>query len=296
MDRVRVTLIRGICQLPAYVAHEKSLFRELGLSTEIEVVATASQIPDRLVRRDSDFAILPWTRVVLSRSQGKPLVLLCGSGHEEAAIVVRAGLRVEDVRTVALPQRGGLKDLTAIALFESLGWGDVEELRLPSGDAAVLALVTGGADAVSTVEPFATAIEGLGFGTVVRRTGDVWPGAPGCSLATSAAVVDREPDVVRRVVEGFVRGLEFVEREPDDASEIGSHYIGVPGSFVREALRRSSPHADTLHNRKATDAMLSLMIGAGYLDRMPDGCADLSFLEAVRAERKRARPSAASSR
>ena len=61
------------------------------------------------------------------------LVVVCGSGVEEAAIVVRAGLDVADVRRVAVPLRGGMKDLTAMALIDGLGWDGVEVLRQPVG-------------------------------------------------------------------------------------------------------------------------------------------------------------------
>lgn len=292
MDRVRLTLIRGICQLPAYVAQENGYFRQLGLEMDVEIISTASQVPDRFASGECDFAILPWTRVILAQARGEPLVLLSGSGCEEAAIVVRAGLAVGEVRTVALPRRGGLKDLTASTLFESLGWRDVKEMRMPSGDAAVLAFVSGAADAVSTVEPFATALEGLGLGTIVRRTGDIWPGAPGCSLTTTATLVETAPDVVRSVVEGFVCGLELVEREPDEAALIGARYIGVAPVYVREALNRNRPDADTLRNREVISAMLARLIEAGYLERPPSAPAELRFLDEVRAKRQGSQRSA----
>jgi hypothetical protein len=89
------------------------------------------------------------------------------------------------------------------------------------------------------------------------------------------------------VVEGFVRGLELVEREPDEAARIGSRYIGVEARLVRKALDRNAPDPDTLRNREAIGALLSQMIEAGYLDRVPSGGTDLSFLDGVRAERIR---------
>src|SRR5207249_5984702 len=100
---------------------------------------------------------------------------------EEAALVVRADISLDEVRTVAVPQEGGIKDLTAAALMRDLGWDDAMRVRMPSGDGAILALIGQAADAASMVEPFATALEEQGIGWVARRTGDVWPGAPGCS-------------------------------------------------------------------------------------------------------------------
>lgn len=126
---------------------------------------------------DSQFAVIPWTRVAAAEANDMPLVLLAGSGVEEAAIVVRTGVAPSEVKKIAVPQRGGMKDLTAMGLMEMLGWQDVEKVRMPSVDAAILTLAGQGADAASMVEPYATMMEKLGLGTVLRRTGDAWPGA-----------------------------------------------------------------------------------------------------------------------
>jgi NitT/TauT family transport system substrate-binding protein len=283
MDRVKVSLLRGICQIPAYVAHDRGFFEDAGQEVALDIVATAWQIPDRLSQRECDFAVLPWTRVVLERSRGRQLVLVCGSGREEAAIVVREGVRVGDVRKVALPKRGGLKDLTAMALFQSLGWSDVEEVRQPSGDGAIIALVGGGADAASMIEPFATVMEQLGIGSVVKRTGDVWPNAPGCSLTTTALAIERDPEMVQAVVGAFARGIEFVGSNPDEASEIAARYIGVSPEFIVKALTHNSPDVDALRHGQAMQDMLDAMRGLGYLDQVPEGWLDLSFLERARA-------------
>jgi ABC-type nitrate/sulfonate/bicarbonate transport system substrate-binding protein len=282
MDRVKMSLLRGICQIPAYVAHDKGFFEDAGVDLGLDIVATAWQIPDRLSRRVCDFAVLPWTRVVLEATRGRSLVLVCGSGREEAAIVVRNGIRVADVRKVALPKRGGLKDLTALALMESLGWSDVEEVRQPSGDGAILALVGAGADAASMIEPFATVMEQQGIGSVVKRTGDVWPNAPGCSLTTTSAAIEQDPEMVQGVVDAFVRGIRFIDQNRDEASEIASPYIGVSPEFIKKALIHNHPDVDALSHDEAMKGMLSMMMKLGYLDRVPEGYLDLSFLETAR--------------
>src|SRR4030095_8501956 len=198
MDRIAIALLRGVCQMPAYVAKEMGFFAEQGIDARIEILPTAWVVPERLMRGDFQFAVMPWTRVAAASSRGEDLVLICGSGFEEAAIVVRQGLALEDVQTLAVPQEGGSKDLPAQALPHSLGWDDRQKIRLPSGDGAILALVGQGADAASMVEPYATMLEELGVGYVARRTGDFWPGAPGCSLTTSRRMLAERPHLVQR--------------------------------------------------------------------------------------------------
>ncbi len=283
MTSLRLSLLRGICQTPAYVADALGFFEEEGITPELTIEPTASVVPAKLAAGEADFAVIPWTRVAVTAGHDDPLVVVCGSGHEEAALVVRAGLEVGEIRTVAVPLRGGIKDLTAAALIESLGLEGVDVIRQPSGDGAIISLFGRGCDAASMVEPYATMLEELGIGTVVRRTGDVWPGAPGCSLATTAAARDARPELVESVVRAFVRGVGFTRSEPEETAEIAARHIGIDSSFIAAALRRHPPAADAIRSDDSIGAILSLMRRLGYLAGPTTGLFDLSFLDRAAA-------------
>lgn len=278
---IQISLLRGVCQIPAYVAFEKGFLRDEGVEARLDVAATAWLVPQKLMQGESHFAVIPWTRVAAAEAHDLPLVLLAGSGCEEVAVVVRAGLDPSEVRRVAVPVRGGMKDLTAMGLIKTLGWQDAELVRMPSGDGAILALVGQGVDAASMVEPYATMLEELGIGRIIRRTGDVWKGAPGCSLSTTVAFTREHPGTVRAMVGAFARGVDFVSREPDEAARIAADYIGVNARFIREALRRNRPDIDAVRNHEAMGAILGLMQDLGYVQRRPEHFSDLSFLDAV---------------
>jgi ABC-type nitrate/sulfonate/bicarbonate transport system substrate-binding protein len=287
MERIAMSLLRGICQMPAYVAKEKGFFADVDLDVEIEVQPTAWMIPERLSEGRVHFGVVPWTRVAAESVEDGTLTLICGSGYEEAAVVVRMGLELDQVRTVAVPQPGGIKDLTAAALMRSLGWDDRKKIRLPSGDGAILTLIGEGADAAAMVEPYATMLQELGLGYVARRTGDLWPGAPGCSLATSRLLLRERPDLVGRVVAAFVRGSEWTALAPDEAADIGGAYIGVSPKFVRAALEHNRPNVEALANRAAMDRILDFMRDLGYIGRRPTDYVDLTHQrEATRALHK----------
>ncbi|MBE0425202.1 MAG: ABC transporter substrate-binding protein [Nitrospirae bacterium] len=279
MEKVTFSLLRGICQMPAYVAHEKGFFKEEGIHAMLSIEPTAWMVPNKLMSGECQFAVIPWTRVAAAEEKDIPLVLISGSGFEEAAIVIRKGISTSDVKRVAIPQRGGMKDLTAMGLIENLGWKDVELVRLPSGDGAIIALFGMGADAASMVEPYATMMEGLGVGTVVKRTGDIWQGAPGCSLTTTVQMKETAPETVQSVVKAFVRGAIFVRDNPDESAEISSGYIGISVRFIRDALNVNRPDVDAIRNRKAMENVLSLMMKLGYIEKLPTNYSDLTFLD-----------------
>jgi len=286
MERVFVSLLRGICQLPAYVAKRKGFFADEGLDVDVEIQPTAWMVPERLRSGAVQFAVIPWTRVAAASAKGDDLMLICGSGYEEAAIVVRTGLTLDQVRTVAVPQPGGIKDLTASGLMRDLGWDDREKIRQPSGDGAILTFVGHGADAAAMVEPYATMLQELGLGYVARRTGDLWPGAPGCALTTSRQLLRERPDLVQRAVTAFIRGSQWIDQAEDEAAEIGGVFIGVSPKFVRAALRHNRPNVEALDNQEAMHRVLDLMKDLGYVAQRPTDYADLRFQrEAMRALR-----------
>ena len=108
--------------MPAYIAYEKGFFEDEGINVNLNIEPTAWMAPHQLISGESHFAVIPWTRVAAAKDKSKPLVLICGSGFEEAAIVVRKGINPSGVKSIAIPQQGGIKDLTAMGLIERLGW------------------------------------------------------------------------------------------------------------------------------------------------------------------------------
>jgi NitT/TauT family transport system substrate-binding protein len=277
--KLRMSLLRGVCQTPAYVAVGRGFFAKAGLDVAVHVAPSAWQVPHTLATGESHFAVIPWTRVATSVFTDSPLVAVAGSGIEEAAIVLRHGIEPGDVKSVAVPREGGMKDLTAMGLIESLGWQKARLIRQPSGDGAIISLFGRGADAASMVEPYATMMEVLGVGRVIRRTGDIWPGAPGCSLCTSAIFRDEHLEIVQRVVEAYVQATTFVYDHPDEAAALAHQYIGIDPAIIEKALQVNRPSVDAIRNTDAMEKILGLMQTLGYIRERPKNFIDLSFLD-----------------
>ena len=279
MKKINLTLLRGVCQIPAYVAKTKGFFADENLDVIIKIQPSAWQVPLELHKGEAHFSVIPWTRIAATADTETPLVLLAGSGYEEARIVVRRGMSVSDVSSVVVPQRGGMKDLTAMGLLGTLGWENIKHLRQPSGDGAIISFFGNGADAASMIEPYATMLEEMGVGEVVRKTGDLWPGAPSCSLCTSRFVRDTDPDLVDSFVMAFVRGWNYVRTNGKEAAEIAHDYIGVHTDYIYKALLNNQPNVNCVRDDEPQKQILSLMIELGYIEDYPSEYRDLSFLD-----------------
>lgn len=276
--KLRFALLRGVCQTPAYVMRQQGMLEKRGHQMTCSIAPTAWMVPERLASGDFEFAVIPWTRIAAAPPEEDSKVI-CGSGCEEAALVVRTGLSEDDVRSVAVPREGGMKDLTAMALLESVGWQDVRIARCPSGDGAILAFAGGGADAASMVEPWATMLEGLGLGHVVRRTGDIWPGAPCCSLCVNGRLLREKPEVVQAVVDCYVQAGDFVRQHSVEAARQSADYMHVSPELLTRALSVNLPDPRAISNQAACRRILDLMKELGYIEALPTDYSDLSFLE-----------------
>lgn len=80
----------------------------------------------------------------------------------------------------------------------------------------------------------------------MRRRSSPDVGAPGCSLATSTDLRDRDPGLVGACVRAFARGVEFVRSDPEQAARIAAPYIGISERFISAALARNLPDANAL--------------------------------------------------
>ena len=277
--------------MPGYVAYEKGFFKGHGLDVSCSVDPTAWVLADKLIVGDISFGIVPWTRVVSARDRGNNLVVIAGSGYEETATVVRIDSNINSLselkgKRISLPVAGGMKDLTSQALFKKydITPENTEILRLPSGDAAMLALLSGRVDATTNVEPYATMAVDLGIGKIISRGKDILPKVPGCSITTTDDFLQDHPDVVLRFITAILKAEEFCHNEPKEAAKISSKYIGISAGIVREALRYNQPHIDITGSIDVMVRIVKLMKELGYIQKTSQEFYNFELLKKAKAE------------
>ncbi len=274
MDEATIKINRGICQLPACIAYEKGFFEREGINVTLEYGLSAWMFEGELLKGEIDFAYIPWTRVAVANIKEKKLMIVSGSGKEEAVIVAKTDLP-EDLNLaknlkIALPIEGGMKDLTGRGMIKSLGLKDYELVRCPSGDSAQTAFIYNSANVSSMVEPYGTALEELGIGKIIKTQKEIWPGSPGCSLTTTYKNCVEKKDLVQRVVNAFVEGAKFAHKNTEEASIIGEKYIIVNRDFVKKSLERGSqPDYKALIDKNPQEEILNFMRKLGYIKERP---------------------------
>ena len=92
-------------------------------------------------------------------------------------------------------------------------------------------------------------------------------------------MIEKNPDLVRRMVEAYVRAAAFVKEHPNESATIAARYIGVNERFIAKALQANRPNVRAVQNRSAMDQVLSLMLEMRYLEQRPTDFSSLGFLE-----------------
>jgi NitT/TauT family transport system substrate-binding protein len=219
--------------------------------------------------------------------------MIAGAGIEEAALVICPDLDITEIaqlkgRRIALPAKGGMKDLTFKGLLKAhnVKREDVYAIHHPSGDAALLSFISKNADAVVTVEPFATLLVELGFGKVLARTKDIWPGVPGCSPTTTDNYVAERREVVVRVIRAFLKAEEFCYNYRAEAAQLSADYIGISPQIIEKALNYNYPRIDVSDKVGSMLEVANLMIELGYVETISKDFYNFELLKEAKRQGK----------
>lgn len=235
-----------------------------------------------------------------AQSNGEALRIVSGVTSGGAALVVRPGLSTpQDLmgRRLATPQLGNTQDVALRAWLLDQGLsvdiqGGGQVAIVPQDNAQILQVfVTGDIDGAWVPEPWATRLVLEAGGEVLVDERDLWPDGQFVTthLIVRAEFLQRHPDVVRALLRGLVRSIDFIEAESETARAIVSAEIErIAGTTLSAEVVEGAwaaltftvdPIASSLR-QVAEDA-----VRVGLLSDVDlDGIYDLTLLNEVLAE------------
>lgn len=191
---------------------------------------------------DVAFIIAPLPLVL--RSQGVPArIVYIGNRHESTLVarrdlgLARGQIRLMAGRTVAIPLRFSGHALALRRLLRANGMDEdaVRVVEMPPPDMAA-ALQNGSLDAYFVGEPFAARSVKAGLADVVEYVEDGWPGFLCNLMIVHDDLIAREPELVKRIVQGAVRASLWSGRNREQAVEIASRAWGHPPELLSYAM------------------------------------------------------------
>ncbi len=228
--RLPVGYIPNIQFAPLYVAIDKGYYRQAGLDVSIDYSFETDSLT--LVGANQlKFAVVSGEQVLLARAQGLPVVYVAAWYQDYPVGVVSktsqniltpkdlAGKRIgipvlsgaSYIGFRALLSAGGLqeKDVT----LDVIGFNQVEALAADKEQAAVIYVPN---------EP--TVLKSQGFDVNVIRVADYLK-LVGNGLITNETTLAQDPDLVKRMVQATLHGLQDTIANPDEAYTISLKYV-----------------------------------------------------------------------
>ncbi len=228
--RLPVGFIPNIQFAPLYVAIDKGYFREAGLDVTLDYSMENDNVA-LLGANKLEFAIVSGEQVLLGRGQGLPVVYVMTwyqqfpvgiAARAEENIVAPQDLKGKKIGLPglygasyiglrALLQAGGLTE--GDVTLDSIGFNQVEALTTGQ-DQAVVVYVTN--------EPIQLRHAGMDISVI--NSADYLPLAAN-GLITNEKTLRENPDLVKKMTAGIMKGLKDTVADPEEAYQICTKYV-----------------------------------------------------------------------
>ena len=255
--KLRLGYFPNITHAPALIGIQKGLFAEK-LGTDVKLETTTFNAGPSAIEAlfsgaiDATYigpnpAINGW-----AQSKGTALKIIAGTTSGGAALVVKPEIKsAQDLKgkKIASPQLGNTQDvalrywLKAQGLqTDTKGGGDVSVLPTANAD-IITGFGSGALDGAWVPEPHLSRLVLEHEGTILQDEKAEWPGGAFVTthLIVSQKFLDAHPDVVRKLLEGHLAAVDFVNNNLADAAKAANDQIkALSGSALSEDILTAS--------------------------------------------------------
>jgi NitT/TauT family transport system substrate-binding protein len=215
---------------PFYVADKRGYFAENGIEIEFNHLPESESV--KLLGTDEiQFAVVSGEQVLLARAQDLPVVYVMAWWHDYPVAVAApkdSGIATPDDlvgKRVGFPGVYGASYIGFRALLSAAGIAEEAVTLDAIGFTQVEALYEGQEDAViiyANNEPIQLAAQGLPV-NVIRVADYVHLASNG--LITNEKTIAENPDLIRRMVDATLHGIQDTIDDPEAAYEIAKDYV-----------------------------------------------------------------------
>ncbi|MBE7942639.1 MULTISPECIES: ABC transporter substrate-binding protein [Ramlibacter] len=237
--------------LPFFAAIEKGYFKEAGLDVEPLKFAAAAQVMEAMLAGRSDGSAngTGTANLAIGEIAQPGLFKIFCSNPSNATHVLEEFIVAKDspIKSVAelkgkrVASGPGIQNLTlARTMLERAGAGAVNVVELPISQ-HVAAIAAGQVDGIYTLEPTGT-VGRLNGTTRVLEAGVVShyilgdPQAPwhGGAASLTTDFLKKHPDVAKKYMAAYARGVELVRKSPAEARQFMKGYTAIEGPLTGE--------------------------------------------------------------
>jgi len=276
--RLPMGYIPSVQYAPLYAADSRGFFSEAGLELEFDYSFETDGVA-LVASNELQFSLASGEQILLARSEGLPVVYVLGWYKDyPIAVVSKSEHNIQTPADLAgkhigIPGLFGASYVGFRALLDSAGLNESDVVLDSIGFNQVEAVVADQVEAAVVYvnnEPYQ--LRALGYDVDVIPVAD-YVHLVGNGLITNEETIRKNPDLVRRMVQAMIRGINFTVTHPTEAYESSEAYVeGLPALEEHQqkaeveryaALYQTEPlgHSDP----KAWENMKALLVKMGLI-------------------------------
>ena len=283
----------------AYISQDNGWFEAEGLKlAAYESYVTGMTLAASLARGDIEVAYICLVPAINAYANAHVPIKVVAGTHKYGYGLVTNPDKIKTVKDLEKPdirigcvREGGAVD---VILHRTMDRYNLDEARVLNNiqrmnpPKQVLAIKMGQLDAAFLPEQWATMAEEFGF-RMLLMSQDVWPEMQGSVLVVREDLVNRYPEVVRKLVKVSQKATDWCNQHPDEAAEVMARQLqaGGKGVFPAEAAEEAAKLEITSEVlvRSMSRLEYSTYIDPEVVQGVIDYVAELGYIkEGIRAE------------
>ena len=253
---LRVGMIPIAAVLPLFTALEKGFFEEEGIKVEAIPMAGGAVILPAMAGGSIDIGFTAIPSVIMARDSGFDFQIITHNNNNNTiparnrfgyrgseAILVPKGSKIATAKDLE-GKRVAVNTLNNIAWLMGHAWMEKNgadpnkvtwvEVDFPKMEAALL---SGQVDAIHATEPFTSLMISKGGVEVIDfHFSSVRPHVAIASYVASSAWIKKNPDLVERFVKAHTKGIEYVNRHPEERVPILTRYTKLSPELIKRMV------------------------------------------------------------
>ena len=249
--KIRIGFWPVAAGLPFFAAVEKGYFKEAGLDVEPLKFAGAQQVMEAMLsgRSDGSSNGTGSANLAIGEIAQPGLFKIFATNPSNAKFVLDQFITGKDsaIKTMAdlkgkkVASGPGIQNMTLCkTMLERAGATGVAVTELPIGQ-HIAAIVAGQVDACYTLEPTGTIGRMNGTTRVIESgvvakyiLGDAMAPWHGGAARLTSEFIKKNPEVARKFIAAYARGIELVRTKPEEARQFMKGYTAIEGPLTAE--------------------------------------------------------------
>jgi ABC-type nitrate/sulfonate/bicarbonate transport system substrate-binding protein len=267
--------------IPAYIGNDLGLWKKRGLNVEVTALRGTTEVTQAMVAGKVDIGCVGSTGAILAITKDVAHKVIYAISNTPGFMVVIVGKdsginSVKDLKgkNIGVVRFGTFTDWMVQRLSKEMGWDPQKGINRVSFSGFrehLAAMQTRQTDGFIWTADGGYDIEEKGLGKILVSIGKYVPNFIFQLIWAPTALIEKEPDKVRRVLEGWAEATAYMKNNKEKTVEFMVKYLEVSPTTARKVYDLDMKNMDPagVINRKSLKAAADSLLDLGIVKEGP---------------------------